>query len=59
MTGYQNTALELLKQAQNLGLLGTSITINCKECNAVFPTEYVFCPKCKSEESFLDSVESK
>ena len=52
-----NTALELLQQAQNLGMLGTSPTINCKECQAVFPKEYVFCPKCKSDKSFLDLMD--
>ena len=54
MESSNNTALELLQQAQNLGLLGNSPTINCKDCQAVFPKEYVFCPKCKSDQSFLD-----
>ncbi|NIM26141.1 MAG: hypothetical protein GTN35_03955 [Nitrososphaeria archaeon] len=55
----ENTAVELLQQAQERGLLGTCPTIHCKECHAIFPKEYVFCPKCKSDKSFLDLTNLK
>lgn len=54
MMNYESSAINLIQKAQTLGYLDTSMTMKCKECNAVFPKEYVFCPKCNSDKSFLE-----
>jgi hypothetical protein len=44
----QTTSMELLQEAQNLGLLDLESTISCSNCHASFPKEYVACPSCKT-----------
>ncbi len=38
---------ELIRQAQEAGLLDSNVTINCVHCYAVFPKEYDKCPQCE------------
>jgi len=37
---------ELIRQAQEEGLLDSNLTINCFNCHAIFPNEYLKCPQC-------------
>ena len=44
----QTTSLELLQEAQSLGLLDLESTTLCSNCHATFPKEYATCPSCKN-----------
>ena len=44
----QTTSMELLQEAQNLGLLDSESTTLCSNCHATFPKEYATCPSCKN-----------
>ncbi|MGD2105997.1 MAG: hypothetical protein PVH93_00150 [Nitrosopumilaceae archaeon] len=44
----QTTSMELLQEAQDLGLLDLESTILCSNCHATFPKEYATCPSCKN-----------
>lgn len=44
----QTTTIELLREAQNLGLLDLESTTLCSNCHASFPKEYAKCPSCKN-----------
>jgi len=39
---------ELVRQAQEEGLLDSNITISCVHCKAFFPKEYDKCPQCNT-----------
>jgi len=44
----QTTSMELLQEAQDLGLLDLESTTLCSNCHASFPKEYTTCPSCKT-----------
>jgi len=44
----RTTSMELLQEAQDLGLLDLESTALCSNCHASFPKEYATCPSCKN-----------
>ena len=42
----QSKSMELIQEAESLGLLNPESTIICSDCKAVFPKEYNNCPQC-------------
>ena len=44
-------SMELIRQAKELGLLNSNLTIRCIHCNAIFPNDYNKCPKCNSNQT--------
>lgn len=47
----QTNAMDLIKQARALGLVGANESVNCFHCNAIFPNSYDSCPNCNSTQS--------
>lgn len=45
----ENPIVQLIEQAENLGLLNSDWTLECDHCQAVFPREYKKCPNCIKE----------
>ena len=41
---------ELIKQAKEIGLLDSNLTIKCVVCKAIFPKEYHKCPQCNTNQ---------
>ena len=41
------SAKELIRQAEEIGLLNSNSTVRCDYCKVIFPTEYDQCPKCE------------
>ena len=51
MKKTQETTTKLLQTYKSPSFLG-STAVNCDQCQAVFPEEYVTCPNCKLQEIF-------
>ena len=43
------TTVELIHQAEDMGFLSLPLTIKCSFCSSLFPREYKQCPKCTAE----------
>jgi len=43
------TTAELIRQADDMGLLSLPQTVVCSFCRSVFPREYARCPRCTME----------
>ncbi len=52
MTMTNQTTIELIHQAENMGLLSVPQTVKCSFCSSLFPREYARCPKCMMEHLF-------
>ena len=46
----QSDTMELLRQAKEIGLLNSDLTISCFHCKAIFPKEYNKCPQCNTNQ---------
>lgn len=48
----EQSAIQLIEQAKSLGLLYSEWTLQCDQCQAIFPAEYKICPNCTKDKSF-------
>ncbi|MGD8708373.1 MAG: hypothetical protein PVI88_06785 [Nitrosopumilaceae archaeon] len=49
MRTVNQTTVELIHQAEDMGLLNLPQTVKCTSCISLFPREYTQCPKCTTE----------
>ena len=48
---------QLLKEAEEFGLLGSNANIECSHCRVVFPKEYHKCPQCSTSKTIDVSID--
>ena len=52
-------SINLIETCKDLGFIGMS-TLICEDCDAIYPREYVYCPKCVVNEiSSLNKIQNK
>lgn len=51
MKSQKSPLIELILEAQEMGLLDSDMTLKCDKCHVIFPKEYTNCPSCSAYKS--------
>ena len=49
MHNENSITVQLIEQAENLGLFDSDRSLQCSNCHAIFPGEYKNCPNCPKD----------